>query len=193
LGRPHAPADHPRAPGHPGGRRRTRRALGRPGAMDRPGRVLDRARRPLGRVPRLIARAEDSRILPASMSTTDISPVIGGEGWAIQRAGSFVLGVWNAPMTEERIQACRRLYRDAKLGYGRFSVFALFRTNPFPLELVANEGSRDAMVRLLDEFGDSFDVVVAIVDAKGFQASVIRMAAAAVTRVVGRGVPLVFP
>jgi hypothetical protein len=127
------------------------------------------------------------------MSTKDISPIVGGDGWAIQRAGSFVLGVWNAPMTEERIQACRRLYRDAKLGYGRLSVFALFRTNPFPLELVANEGSRDSIVRLLDEFGSSFDAVVAIVDAKGFQASVIRMAAAAVTRLVGRGVPLVFP
>src|SRR5690606_18928346 len=56
-----------------------------------------------------------------------------------------------------------------------------------------NEGSRDSIVRLLDEFGSSFDAVIAVVDAKGFQASVIRMAAAAVTRMVGRGVPLHFP
>jgi hypothetical protein len=127
------------------------------------------------------------------MSTTDTSPIVHGDGWAIQRAGSFVLGVWNAPMTEERIEACRRLYREAKLRHGRLAVLAVFRTNPFPLELVANEGARSSIVRLLDEFGESFDGVISVVDAKGFQASMIRMAAAAVTRLVGRGVPLFFP
>mgnify|MGYP001262220425 CR=1 FL=1 len=93
--------------------------------------------------------------------------VVSGEGWAIQRVGPWVLGSWHVPLTEERIIACRRLYREAQKAHGRISVYSQHHTNPFPLEVLAGQRSRELVISLLREFHDAFDVVVVGIEGTG--------------------------
>lgn len=119
--------------------------------------------------------------------------VEGGEGWAIQRLGSFVLGVFEVPLTRERIVACRRLYQVAARKHGHLSVFAVFRSITFPLDPVEAKGAVSACVAVLEEFGSKFDVVVAVLDAAGFTGALARAGAATMTRLLAKEVPIVFP
>jgi len=123
----------------------------------------------------------------------DVTAIEGGEGWAIQRVGTFVVGVFDVPLTRERIVACRRLYRAAVGKHGRLSVFAVFRSITFPLDPVEGKGAVSACVSVLEEFGSKFDVVVAVIDAAGFTGALARAGAATVTRLLAREIPVVYP
>ncbi len=116
----------------------------------------------------------------------------GGEGWGIQRVGPWVLGLWQAPMTYERILACRRLYRDALEAHGKLSVFTIHRTNPFPLETLSSTRSREMTISLLREFDRSFQVFICGIEGNGFMASTIRIGAAAVVSQMRSHMPIVF-
>jgi hypothetical protein len=140
---------------------------------------------------RLRACAGDSRY-HRPVSDVQSDPAVSGRGWAIQRVGPWVLGVWNAPMTEDRVLECARLYRRAHRLHGRLSVFSRHRENPFPVEMLAAQRSREMVISLLREFGDHFGVFVVGIEGSGFQASLMRLGAAAVVHGVRRATPLVF-
>ena len=126
------------------------------------------------------------------MANYEVEEVIAGDGWAVQRVGPWVLGVWNAPMTEERVMTCQRLYRSAQKAHGRFSVYSRHRSNPFPLEMLAGQRSRDLVISLLREFDETFEVFLVGIEGDGFQASLMRLGAAAVVHQMRRVMPIVF-
>lgn len=123
--------------------------------------------------------------------TTD--PVIGSAGWAVQRVGPIAVGFWTVSFNEERIEACRRLYRRAVQLHGRVSVFAVFRSNPWSMELATADRTRRLVASMLQEFDGLFDAVICVMDGTGFQGSVLRLGAAAITPLVPRSIPLLFP
>jgi len=127
------------------------------------------------------------------MTTYTTDPVIGGEGWAIQRIGPLVLGFWNVPLAEDRIHACRRLYRSARKEHGKLTVFAVFRQSPFSIDVVAAQSARTLTLSLMKEFAGAFDAVIIVMDATGFQATLSRLAAATFIGFVSRAVPITFP
>ncbi|MCU0677097.1 MAG: hypothetical protein MUE69_30455 [Myxococcota bacterium] len=95
-------------------------------------------------------------------------------------------------MTEERVIECARLYRRAHRAHGRFSVFSRHYTNPFPLEVLAAQRSRNAVISLLRDFDEHFGVFVVGIEGTGFQASLMRLGAAAVVHQMRRVMPIVF-
>lgn len=118
---------------------------------------------------------------------------IGAHGWAIQQVGPWVLGHWDASMNEERVLACRRLYRAARDGHGRFSVFAVFTGHPFELDLLLGGRTRGLVVSLLTEFRSSLDAIICPMDGTGLRASIMRTAAASVVHALPTRMPIHFP
>lgn len=101
---------------------------------------------------------------------------IGAHGWAIQQVGPWVLGHWDTPMDEDRVLACRRLYRAARDGHGRFSVFAVYTGPPFDLDLLLGGRTRALVVSLLTELRPSVDAIICPLDGTGLGASIMRAA-----------------
>ena len=122
-----------------------------------------------------------------------IDPIVSGEGWAIQRVGPVVLGFWNAHLDEDRVHACRRLYRRARQEHGRFSVFSVFRANPWSANLAAGQSARALVVSMFREFDGAFDALICVMDGTGIQGSILRLGAAAIAPLVPRTVPITFP
>lgn len=118
---------------------------------------------------------------------------IGAHGWAIQQVGPWVLGHWDTPMDEDRVLACRRLYRAARDGHGRFSVFAVYTGPPFELDLLLGGRTRALVVSLLTEFRPSVDAIICPLDGTGLGASIMRAAAASVVHALPMRMPIHFP
>jgi hypothetical protein len=127
------------------------------------------------------------------LSAYSIEPPIGGKGWGIRRVGPCVLGFWTEPMTEERVRECRRLYRAAQRAHGSFSVFSVFTSTPFRLESLLASQTRDLIVEMLNEFGEHLSALTCVFEMpRGFQTSIARTSAAAVTRLTRTRIPFVF-
>jgi|GEM_PF-3328473 len=125
--------------------------------------------------------------------TYSIDPIVGSEGWAVQRLGPLVLGFWNTHLDEDRIHACRRLYRRARQEHGSLSVFTVFRANPWSIELAAGQSARALLISLFKEFDGAFDTFICVLEGTGIQGSIMRLGAAAIVPLLPRTMPITFP
>lgn len=121
------------------------------------------------------------------------TPPIGQPGWAIQQVGPWVLGHWDVSLNEERVIACRRLYRAARDGHGRFSVLAVFTGYPFELDLLVANRTRALVISLFQEVRPSVDALIFPLEGAGLVGSIMRSAAASVVQALPTRMPLHFP
>lgn len=124
---------------------------------------------------------------------TDSTAIERGPGWALQRVAHIALGVFDGPLRAQTVALCHGHHEAATRAYGRVSVLAIFHTTPFPADPRQSQVVLRQTVRLLEEFREQRDVVIAVLTATGFQGSLARTGSAAIARVVARRVPVLFP
>ncbi len=119
--------------------------------------------------------------------------IIGGQGWAIQRVGPWVLGHWCVPLNPQRVAACAQLYRAAVKEHGHLTVLAVFAGMPFEPDILIGQKARQDVTSLFTEVRPFVKALMFPLEGTGMLAAVMRSAAAGVVLALPFRLPIFFP
>jgi hypothetical protein len=114
------------------------------------------------------------------------------EGAAIACCEGIVLGYWYAPFNEHRLRLCSDAYHRVAERFGAFSVFTVFRVNPYTLSSLLSSDLRVGTVNMLDTHADRTARIVCVLEGSPLMVAAMRASAAATTHFVKRAAVLSF-
>jgi len=125
-------------------------------------------------------------------SPMEMTEVLIEDGCAMACCHGIVLGYWYVPLNTERMRACGERYSSVTARHGAFSVFTVFRVNPYGMNAVLSSSVRDETVRVLDTHAETIHSLICILEGSPLMAATMRLSAAATARVVKNAKALSF-
>ena len=122
----------------------------------------------------------------------EMTEVLIEDGCAMACCQGIVLGYWYVPLNTERLRACGERYSAVTDRHGAFSVFTVFRVNPYGMNAVLSSSVRDETVRLLDTHAATIHSLICILEGSPLMAAAMRLSAAATARVAKNAKALSF-